>query len=454
MNSLRRLLIRLIDLQYRRPWLIVALALLTMIPSALAIRKLEIRTAFSELLPDDKPSVVELRRVNQRLPSASTLTVVAEAQQMELLKRFVDELTPKLRALPKTEVAAVDPGPREAQEFFEAHKLLYVPLADLESLHERVVEKYDREVQKRAGTDLGLDGDDAESTGSAPLLDANDLKQRIDAGFAKLLKAAPGQDGYYIGEGGKLAAIFVRTTLSSGDVKAFQLTEKIGRMIDSMGYAQIDPSFKYAFTGNLITSAEQYRAITNDLVSIGVAGVALVLMVVFVFFLRKRALFALGLSIVIGCAWSLSFAWLSIGHLNTATGFLISIIAGNGINAMVIWMARYLEARRSQQQGVREALETATLDTFEATLAVVAVSMVSYGALMTTGFRGFRHFGVIGGAGMLLCWLSAYGVLPAVLVLSERLSPLDVRASLRDRLAGLYGRPFAWLAKRYSAPVA
>ncbi|HET9956725.1 MAG TPA: MMPL family transporter, partial [Polyangiaceae bacterium] len=68
--------------------------------------------------------------------------------------------------------------------------------------------------------------------------------------------------------------------------------------------------------------------------------------------------------------------------------------------------------------------------------------------------RGFRHFGVIGGAGMLLCWLSAYGILPAVLVLSERLSPLDVRASLRDRLAGLYGRPFAWLAKRYSAPVA
>ena len=39
---------------------------------------------------------------------------------------------------------------------------------------------------------------------------------------------------------------------------------------------------------------------------------------------------------------------LSIGYLNSSTGFLVSIVAGNGINFGIIYMARYLEARRAR----------------------------------------------------------------------------------------------------------
>lgn len=451
-NLLRRLLLWVIELQVQHPVRVLLLALLTLVPSVIAVRGLELRTAFGELLPDDKPSVVELRRVNERLPSASTLTIVAESNDTELLKRFVDELTPDLRALPKALVAGVDPGPAEAQRFFESHKHLYAPLAELETLHEQVVESYDREIQKRLGTSLESEDED-EEPGSDPL-DPDKIQARFDQGLKSLREASPGQDGYYLGENGKLVAIFVRTTLSSGDTHAFELTERIGRLIDARGYAKSDPTFRYAFTGNLITSAEQYQAVMDDLIKIGASGVGLVLLVVFLFFLRLRALVALGIATVLGCAWALAFAKISVGHLNTATGFLVSIIAGNGINAMVIWMARYLEARREQGMDVRRALTTATLDTHEATLAVVAVSMVSYGALMTTSFRGFRHFGIIGGAGMFLCWIAAYAVLPAIIVLSEKWWPVERGVRRRDRLAGLYGRPFAWLAKRHSAPVA
>ncbi len=443
-----RLLARLCEFQVRRPGTVLLLALLSVIPSALLIRNLELKTGFGELLPDDKPSVVELDRVNRRLASTSTLTVVAESQNTELLKRFVDELTPKLRALPRDLVSAVDPGPREALRFFKANKHLYAPLEDIESLHRQVIEQYDSAVAREMGTDLGLDDE------PPPKLDLNSFEDRFNTAFDKLKQSAPGQDGYYIGENGHLAAIFVRTSLASMDTRAFDLTQRVSKLIDAGNYKSADPNFSYAFTGNLITSAEQYRAVTDDLTTIGLSGVALVLTVVFLFFLRVRSLVALGLSICIGCAWALAFAELSVGHLNTATGFLVSIIAGNGINAMVIWMARYLEARRTQHLDVAESVKTASLDTWGATLAVVAVTMVSYGALMLTDFRGFRHFGVIGGAGMLLCWLSAYGVLPAVLVLSERAFPLPTQPSWRDKLSGVYGRPFVWLTKRHPLPLA
>ena len=42
--------------------------------------------------------------------------------------------------------------------------------------------------------------------------------------------------------------------------------------------------------------------------------------------------------------------------------------------------------------------------------------MVAYGSLVITDFRGFKHFGLIGGAGMVLCWIATYLFLPALLV--------------------------------------
>lgn len=454
LSALQRLVAWLAVFQTRRPWLVLFIALATVVPSGWLASSLRVKTAFQELLPDDKPSVIELARVSQRLPSTSTLTVVAESQNTDLLKRFVDEMTPKLRALPPDLVTAVDPGPKEVQRFFEENKHLYASLDDIQALHDEVVGAYDREVSKRAGLDLGLDDEGEEEKGSAAIVDEKKLEQRFKDAIAELRKAAPGMDGYYIGEEGRLAAIFVRTTLPSMDQRAYELEEKIGKLIDEGDYKKVDPSFRYAFTGNLITSAEQYRVVNDDLIKIGASGVAMVLLVVFLYFLRVRSLLALGLSIGIGVVWSLAFARLSVGYLNIATGFLVSIIAGNGINAMVIWMARYLEARRSQGQDVAESVKTASIDTCEATLAVVGVAMVSYGALMTTDFRGFRHFGIIGGAGMLLSWIATYAVLPAVFVLSERIAPLPVTPTWRDKLGATYGRPFAWIAKRFPVPIA
>lgn len=428
--------------------LVLLLAMATLVPSVWAAQNLELKTGFGELLPDDKPSVQELRRVSQRLASSSTLSIVAESQNTELLKRFVDELTPKLRQLPPKWVSSVDAGPREAQAFFEQHKHLYAPLSEIEEIHREVTERYEAEVARAAGLDLGLDDEEPEP------LDVAAIEKRFGGALEEVRKSGLGQDGYYLGENGHLIAILVRTPLGATDTRAFELQEQIEELIAQGNYAQVDPGFRVAFAGNLIVSAEHYRAITADLTTIGLSGVALVLTVVFLFFLRVRALVALGVAIAIGCTWSLAFAELSVGHLNTATGFLVSIIAGNGINAMVIWMARYLEARKSQRLEVAEAVRTASLETYEATLAVVGVAMVSYGALMLTDFRGFRHFGIIGGAGMFLCWISSYAVLPAVLVLSERLRPVTARTSWRDRLGGMYGRPFVWLARRNPLPVA
>lgn len=440
-----RVLRRLVGLQAKHPFVFIVLAVLTIAPAWLLARNLELRTGFGELLPEKQPSVLELRRAAERLPSMSTLAVTAESKDTALLKRFIDEVSLQLRSIPGGLVSAVETGPRDVQEFFSRHKHLYANLADVEALHEDVLDRYDWEVGNQLGTNLEDE--------PPPAITAESVEAKFQKSLEEVKKATRGEDGYYIGENGTFGVVLVRTPLGSMDQRAFELQERISEVIEAGPWKKLDPSFKYGFTGNLVTSAEEYRAVSQDLTQIGVAGVGLVLLVVFLFFWRVRVLITLALSIGLGCLWCFAFAELAVGHLNTATGFLVSVVAGNGINAMVIYMARFMEARRVEGLDTTAALRTASLNTAGATFAAVGVAMVSYGALMTTEFRGFRHFGIIGAAGMFLCWLSTYLVLPALLVLADRWRPFSTRR-WSDDLSAAYGRPFIWLARRFNRSIA
>lgn len=438
------LLYWLADRQLRRPWWVVACVLLTLIPAGLLASRLELRTSFSELLPDDKPSVVELHRVNERLAGASTLTVAAEGSDVESLKRFVDRVAPRIRELGPEYVAGVDDGTRVVQEFFRQNKHLYADLPDLQKLRDDVVARYDWEVGKQAGTNLDLEDDEA-----PPELSASALEKRFQKKVDEAKKSAKGVDGYYIGEDGKLAVILVRTPLGSGDERAFELRKIITRIVDEERPAIADPALRIAFTGNLITSAEQHQAVKQDLTEVGFWGIAGILFVTLVFFVRVRTLAAMALTIGVGCVWAFGAARLTVGYLNTATGFLVSIIAGNGINFGIIFMARYLEARRDEHVPVEKAVRRAHRDTHTATLAAAGAAGIAYGSLAVTDFHGFKHFGLIGGVGMLLCWVATYTFLPAFLVISERLSPMFKTAAptWRTKMVGYYGHPFAWAAR-------
>jgi hypothetical protein len=106
-----------------------------------------------------------------------------------------------------------------------------------------------------------------------------------------------------------------------------------------------------------------------------------------------------------------------------ATGFLFTIIAGNGINFAIIYMARFLEARR-RGAGLQDGVRIAHRETWLPTLTAGLTAAASYGSLMITEFRGFRDFGMIGSVGMVLCWTATYLTLPSILAVIERVAPL------------------------------
>ncbi|PKN46747.1 MAG: hypothetical protein CVU63_07210, partial [Deltaproteobacteria bacterium HGW-Deltaproteobacteria-20] len=444
---------RLGELQSRYPWHFLAIALLTLLPASYGIfgaGGLGFKSSFSELLPDNKDSVIEARRVGDRLAGASTLTIVAETHNgpnPDALKRFVNTLVPKLEALGPDKVGAVDYGVKKTQDFFGKNKVLYADIKDLRKAHEEVIQRYDYEVAKARGDFV----DEAEAP--TPLT-ADSIEERI-RGESKDATAVAERypDGYYLHADGNFIAVLVRTPVTGDEAKTAFRSE-IEQVVASVNPTSFDPSMDVNYTGNLITSTEEYDAVIGDLMHVGGWGLAGVLASVLLFFMRIRTVAAMGITIIISLLWTFGLTRLTIGHLNSSTGFLVSIIAGNGINYSIMYMARYIEARRDDVVNVADAILVAHRDSWLPTLAGSATAMLAYGSLTITDFRGFRHFGVISGYGMILCWVATYLFLPAVLAASERILPSFHKGEKPSIMRGYYGVLFAKLARLAPRPIA
>jgi predicted exporter len=442
-SLLRRALDRLVGWQLRHPLrLLAVIGALTAISIVLATR-LRLETGFESLLPETRPSVVELRRVSARTSSQSTIFVVLEGQDPAGIRQAADALVPALRALGPPWVGSVENGVHDALVFLRPRTGLYTDLATLKQLRDDVEARYAYEVGKETGLQLGLED---ETEAPPPPIAPDTMKSRLGVKDEDE-RRFPG-DGRYQSADGKKAVVVIRSGIVGADFqKAEEAVAKVSEVVRRVNPASFDPAARWDLSGDLLIGLAEYRLINRDLTEVGLAGTVLILGIVFLYYLRIRTVVSMGLAIGIGVAWTFALTELFIGRLNLATGFLFTIIAGNGINFSILLMARYVEERR-RGTPTEPAIVEAMRKTWRPTLTAAATASAAYGALVITEFKGFREFGWIGGMGMLVCWAAAFLALPPMLLLMERFAPLERtswwRRVLRVHGEGVpFGEPFA-----------
>lgn len=450
---------------------LIAMVLLAALGGLLATR-LVVQTGFEAMLPQDRPSVKELRRVGERTAGVSTLFVVLEGDDRDGLRKAADALVPELLALGKPWVGSAESGVHDAVKYLGPRAGLFLEEEKLTKLRDDVKARFEWEVAK--AQDQLLDESDPPPPIDAAYLEKNfgiggkgggagDATKPDEAGKAKA-GANPGDpasrypDGYYQSQDGKAVVVTVRSGVMGTDLtQATECLRKVREVVDRVNPKQFDPSVRVGLTGDLVIGLSEYRAINDDLTEVGITGAVGILLVVLGFYLRARTLVAMLLTIGVGVAATFGLTYATIGHLNMATGFLFTIVAGNGINFAIVYMARYLELRR-EGASLEAAIVGSHHDTWLPTLTAGCAAGAAYASLLVTEFRGFRDFGFIGGAGMVLCWACTFVTLPAILVLLERWMPISttqetgtsLSARVRRRISqGIsYGKPFAWLVRR------
>jgi len=433
---------RLAALQARYPRAILGMLFLTCLPAAWGALHLELRSDWTELLPENQRSIADLRRVEQRFGSTGSFTVVLEGEDPAAMERLADALGGELARLPRRLVRAVDLDLRAERAFFSAHRHLFMELPDLLALRDQL-QRLVAERKAAALFDLGLDEEGVSGATAADTERAlRDLEQRY---ASKLAAVHSFPSGYYVGERGRLLALFVRTARPANDLAATaELERRIRAIVERTQPRRFHRSIRVSFTGDVLTARAEHDALRQDLWVIAAICGGLILGSIYLFYFEVRAILVLGAGVLVGVLWTFGLAYLRIGYLSTATAFLASIVPGNGINSGLILIARFLEERRPGKR-IDEALGLAATKTWAATLSAACAAALAYGALMFTEFRGFNHFGFIGSTGMLLCWVSTYLAVPPLLALT---SSWQERRGVRPVRRGGYGRPFLFLAQR------
>jgi predicted RND superfamily exporter protein len=437
---------RLSDLQIRRPWIPLAVAAAITAFFAVFTARLELRTRYDALLPESQPSVQELRRVEARTASAQTALILLEHPERKVLRAMGDELVVRLGALSPDMVGSVEDGTQAARSFLTPRAGLFLKLSELEKLQGDVDARWDYEVAKEQGSLLDDNG---------PPVAVDDIEKRFRSkADEKGAEIDDPREGYYERKDGTGLVVQVRSPIGGGDLaRTGPALAKIRETVAAVQASRPEfASVHVGYAGDMPTGFIEYEHIRNDLLGVGVSGVALVLGAVMLYFMRIRAVLVMGITIVVGLVWTFGVTQMVIGYLNVATGFLVSIVAGNGINVGILYQARYFEERQ-KGASTADALRTSVHETWQPTIIAALSSAAAYVSLIITDFSAFRHFGFIAAVGMIFCWIAKTLMVPPLLMLLDRRRPMatgDEPGLLgRARRFGMgYGKVFAWIVPK------
>lgn len=420
---------RLVRASGDRPYTVLVGALLVLVASWLYASHLELHTELLELLPRDSPGFQAFEHQLGRTGGRATLLVVVESSERQANRRFIDDLTGKLDAEIERDrrggvrrpplIAYVESDEKEVRRFYEANKWLYADARDLAEADDTL----DRQIAVRSGLlpDLlegvpSLPGGDKPAR--EPALGLDEFRVRWEAEGSRF---GDFPSGYFETPDGRMAGLRIVSRLSGlGDRAGDALLGEVRAIVLSLDPPSYARDMKVGFAGDIANAVAEKNSLLSEAVWATAIAFALILLGIVFYFRSAWSLAVISLPALIGVGCAYSFAMARYGYVNSTGAFLGAIIVGNGINYPIVLLARYREFR-ARGLASYEARQEAVWNAFRAELVGATVGSIAYGSLVITRFRGFNQFGVIGFVGMLLVWLSMIPVVPALLVIIERI---------------------------------
>jgi predicted RND superfamily exporter protein len=400
--------------------LLWALAILVAIPATWRTVKLyaSLKSDLEELLPRKAPSVVaidEMRRRNAGLQYLGVVVDTGDAQNLPAGEKFLDDLAARIRKYPPDMVRNVRVSTAVERKFIEKHAPLYVDLADLKTIRQRVEARRDYEVSHATGE--ALDEDEP-----PPSIDMSDLEQKYEKRLGQSAGSTGSSDRFSSADK-HITMLFVEVGgFSTGADKARALLDRVKHDVKDLDTTKYAPGMRVGYASDVAISVEELEALQADLSVSSVLVIFAVMGVIVAYYRWWRSIPVLIPPLLLAAVYAFALASLppfDITELNSNTAFLGSIIVGNGINFGLILVARYRE-ERGRNEGIERALELAIWGARPGTLAAALAAGASYASLIITEFRGFRQFGFIGGLGMLTSWGAAFLLIPSLLKWLDR----------------------------------
>jgi hopanoid biosynthesis associated RND transporter like protein HpnN len=450
-----RLLVGLVTVVCRHPWLVLTAALITCVLSTYAsYTRLEYRTQRSDLVSpnkdyqqrwrqylaefgDDDDMVVVVKGADRKQMESALDSLAAEVQkQPELFDRLfykVDLHSLRNRALlflPAEQIRLI-------QDNLKSMDLLLQPLP--------VVGVLDPHLGWKELTLLSLlqeaRGRAARIEPGKPLTPADDqfftqLRSISRAAMATLedpasyrnpwqsLLAQPtGQDDllakpqYFFSGDGSLAFLLVRPVKEKDSFTP--ASKSVGALRDIVaGTRTAYPGLEFGLTGLPVLENDEMAASQNDTNLAGWLALAGVLALYLLFFRSIRFTLLSMATLLIGTGWASGWMILTVGHLNILSATFAVMLIGMGDYA-VLWVTRYDADRRSGAD-VLTAMRRTAASVGPGILTAGTATAIAFFAAMLADFQAVAELGWIAGCGVMLCVFATFTITPALLHITDR----------------------------------
>lgn len=392
------------------PWIMLLIGILITILAYVGTTNLKIQTNFVDLLPDHQPEVIELRKLQKIVGGASFVILTIESSDPELAPVYLEKVSSLLKDDP--DIRYIDYKP--PYDFFSKNALLYLTPVELEDYLTRLGRRIDQ--LKLGNFMIDLSRPDER-------ISFEELENRYS--FIK--------HRYYRNKSGSLFVMLIKPKGRSTN------TEFTKRLINRVREANItarkelgapysnEESFVVRLTGPYVKALTQVESVLAD--AKRVAAIALISMIgfLYLYFRRKRAVAVIAAPLAAGIFWSLGSAYLIIGELNFFTSIVCAVLLGLSADFGIHMFSHYREHRRTGT-GPKDSLRLTYRDLIRSMCLAGVTTSAAFFALALSDFKPLYQFGIIAGVGMFCSLISLLILFPAVILIFEKFSPLEINA--------------------------
>jgi predicted RND superfamily exporter protein len=408
------------DILYRNPGLIALVILILVGLSGWQMSKLAINYNQLELIPQNLPSVLATKRMFNLAGGYGNLFITLRGKDVPQMKRVADDLTAEIKKIPEVRSATC----RQDVSFLRDHLAYYIDISDLNEAF-RLMRKKIRALTREK---LGVKSGDTETD--------EELKKLVEK--YRNVNSKFVDDEYNIDPAREMILIVIQANgipndldfskkllsdvssvieqYNKGNPRGAKLKEKYGE-----GLAP-DATITYGITGEYKIAYDDSTHMKDALKPTSIVAFAGILLYLIILLRRPMQIILLMTTLVMSIVMTFGFTRITLGELNTITAILGGILMGFGIDFGIHFMYRFRD-EYSHRGDIYESLRQTILHTGLSALISAATSSVSLFVLVLAAFKGFSHFGLIAGAGILIIAIMMYTFLPVAILLLNRFWP-------------------------------
>jgi hopanoid biosynthesis associated RND transporter like protein HpnN len=380
-------------------------------------------------------------RLQQEFPQqGNDLVVVVESGNLEKNRQFVERIAAKMRA--ETNLFA-DVFYQQSLSVMGAKALLFASTNDLIDLKQKLDDALPVIRQFTPTTNLISFFEQVNTAFRTAPRETNaqteSLVQAIPA-LTTIVKQATGS----LELGGTPPPPSVASLFSAGSETNTYITDDRGRYFlvrarapnDTLNSQAIErlrqlikqtqdevPGLNVGLIGEPVLDYDEMRQSQKDVTLASIVSLVLCALIFIYGYNETGRPIKANLCLVIGLAYTLAFATLTIGHLNVLTITFVPMLIGLAIDFGVHLITRYEEELRHGKTE-EAAMTKAMVFTGQGIFTGALTTAGAFLAMAFTHFRGIQEMGIICGGGLLLCFVPMMTMLPALL-LSGRQNVID-----------------------------